>query len=146
MEILVARVRFYDNRTIGQVYIDGELFCFSLEDKVREVAGQPVEQWKIKGETAIPQGKYKVVLENSPKFGADTMTLLNVPGFKYIRIHAGNTEKDTEGCIILGYKLTETGTIVPGTTRTMVNELKGKVRKALDRKEDVWITISNVKT
>ncbi len=145
MELTLHRVKFYPNRTNGQMYVNGEFFCFTLEDTVREVEGKPVESWKIKDETAIPVGKYKVTLEVSGKFGPDTMTINRVPGFQYIRMHSGNTENDTEGCIILGYKLADNGIIQSGTTRPAVADLKQVIRKALDAGEDCWITITNIK-
>lgn len=125
------------------MYIDGEFFCFTLEDVVREQVGKPVEEWKVKGVTAIPRGTYKVTLEESPKFGPDTMTINDVPGFSNIRIHSGNTEKDTEGCLILGYRTSdqEDGTIKIqyGSTRPAVRDLKEKVKAAT---EEVIITIN----
>lgn len=144
MDLTLYRVRFLDNRTVGQLYVDGEFQCFTLEDVVREVPGQPVEKWKVWGETAIPQGYYKVVLQNSPKFGIDTMTLLNVPGFSHIRIHGGNTEKDTEGCILVGYKIHEKGVIIPGTSKPALLDLKGIVKQAILGGEEVYVTITNV--
>lgn len=130
MNLELKRMRFKDKYTTGQLYIDGTFFCFTLEDKVREELGVPVEKWKIHGETAIPMGLYRVTLENSPKFGPDTMTIHDVPGFSKIRIHAGNTHVDTEGCVIVGYKIREDGVIVPGTTRTCVLDLKTRIKDA----------------
>ncbi len=134
MELVLKRTRLRDTITTGQLYVDGEYFCFTLEDKVREVQGEPVEKWKVKHETAIPYGSYKVTLENSPKFGPETLTLLNVPGFTGIRMHAGNTQFDTDGCIVLGYKVRADGIIIPNTTRPAVNDLKALVRKSLETK------------
>lgn len=130
MELTLKRVRFGDYITTGQLYVNGVYFCFTLEDKVREPAKgyKSVDEWKVKGETAIPYGLYKVVLEDSPKFGSETMTLVDVPGFNKIRIHSGNTQNDTEGCIIVGYKITDTGVIIPGTTRPAVADLKRLVK------------------
>lgn len=128
MNLLVARNRFYDTHTTGQLYINGEFFCFTLEDKVREEEGIAVEKWKIQDQTAIPRGIYKVTLENSPKFGLETPTLSNVPGFTSIRMHSGNTPDDTDGCIICGFRLADNGFIVPGTTRPAIAELKAKLR------------------
>lgn len=130
MELILKRTRFRDTITTGQLYIDGNFFCFTLEDKVREPkeGHQPVSEWKIKGETAIPSGLYDVVLEDSPKFGPDTPTLVNVPGFEKIRIHSGNTQYDTEGCIIVGYRVRDDGVILPGTTRQCVTDLKQRLR------------------
>lgn len=124
MELILQRTRLREGWTNGQLYIDSQFFCFTLEDKVREQQGVPIEKWKVKGETAIPQGVYDLALEDSPKFGPQTITLLRVPGFSYIRIHTGNTAKDTEGCIIVGYKVTNEGIIVPGTTKPCLADLK----------------------
>ena len=132
MELILKRTRLKEEYTVGQLYVDGEFFCFTLEDKVREVPNVPVQTWKIKGETAIPYGKYKVILEHSPRFGPETLTILGVPGFVGIRMHSGNTHKDTEGCIILGYRVRDDGVIIPGTTRPAVNDLKKVVRSASD--------------
>ena len=145
MYIQVFRVRFHETRTVGQLYIDGELFCFTLEDKMREVEGQPVQKWKVQDETAIPTGTYELTLEDSPRFGTDTPTLQRVPGFDYIRIHSGNTEEHTEGCLILGYKLNDNGTIKFGTTRPAVVELKKRIKKALQEGQKCYIEIKNVR-
>jgi hypothetical protein len=135
MKLKLLRTKLRDNLTNGQLYINDEFFCFTLEDKVREPLqngaggdGVPVEKWKIKGETAIPRGIYEVVLEDSPRFGPDTITLRNVPGFTKIRVHSGNSPDDTEGCIIVGFRLNDNGIIVPGTTRPAVRELKARIR------------------
>lgn len=128
MKLKLLRSRFGETLTNGQLYIEGDFFAFTLEDKVREQDGVAVEQWKVKGETAIPRGIYEVVLQTSPRFGPDTPTLLRVPGFENIRIHAGNRPEDTEGCIIVGFKLDPaSGIIVPGTSRPAVAELKRRL-------------------
>lgn len=145
MEIRVDRNRFYPNRTVGQLYIDDNFFCFTLEDTMREVEGQPVAKWKVYGETAIPQGRYKITLADTLHFGPDTMFVNNVPGFTGILIHSGVTEKDTLGCILVGYKLTDEGLIVPSSTRPAKNDLRVKIRDAVDNGEQVWITIQNIK-
>jgi hypothetical protein len=145
MDLLLLRNRFYPTHTIGQLYINGDYFCFVLEDVVREVPNQPVEKWKVQNETAIPQGRYDIALDYSPHFGANTLTLRNVAGFTYIHMHAGNTDKDTDGCLILGYKLAPNNAIAFGTTRPAVADLKGKVQQALDSGEKVSITIKTVR-
>jgi len=129
MKLRLLRNRFHDNYTTGQLYIDEEFFCFTLEDCVREVEGIPVKDWKVWGETAIPRGIYNVEFQSSRKFGPHTLTLLDVPGFTHIRIHAGNTAEDTEGCIIVGSRLNG-GLIVPGTTRNTLAHLKGRLSDA----------------
>lgn len=145
MYIQVFRVRFKETRTVGQLYIDGDLFCFTLEDKMRQVTNQPIEKWKVHGETAIPTGVYKIVLQYSPHFGPDTISLLGVPGFTGVRVHSGNNETNTEGCLIVGYRLTDDGTIKYGTTKPALLDLKGKIRQAIDSAEEVYMEISNVK-
>lgn len=82
--------------TIGELFIDGMFFCDTLEDTVRE------DGIKIYGETAIPAGTYKGIINHSNRFKKDMPLLLNVPNFEGIRIHAGNTSEDTHGCILVG--------------------------------------------
>ena len=81
--------------TIGKLYIDGAYFCDTLEDTVR--TGE-----KIAGKTAIPAGTYKVKMTWSPRFKRYLPEILNVPNFSGVRIHAGNSALDTEGCVLLG--------------------------------------------
>ena len=90
--------KFLGNKyTIGKLFINDEYICDTLEDVVRS------ENVKVYGETAIPYGIYKIVLTMSPRFKKILPLLLNVPHFEGVRIHTGNTEKDTEGCILVGY-------------------------------------------
>ena len=81
--------------TIGKLYIDGHYLCDTLEDTVRNGV-------KIAGKTAIPAGTYKVKKTMSPRFKKVLPEILNVPGFTGVRIHAGNTAIDTDGCLLLG--------------------------------------------
>ena len=92
--------------TLSKLFLGLDFVCDVLEDEVREVPGAPVSDWKIKGHTAIPAGTYQVVAHQSARFGPDTLTLLDVPGYKYIRIHGGNTIGDTEGCLLPGVRNT----------------------------------------
>lgn len=89
-----------DRVTFGDLYVyDGETEgwqCFTLEDAVRAV--------KIKHQTAIPFGTYMLALYDSPKFGPETLHLLDVPNFDLVHIHNGNNENDTDGCILVGAK------------------------------------------
>ena len=87
--------------TFGKLYIDGHYFCDTLEDTVR-----PANK-KIAGKTAIPAGNYKVIKSYSPRFKKILPEILNVPNFTGVRIHAGNTAKDTDGCILLGLNKTK---------------------------------------
>lgn len=90
--------KFLGNKyTIGKLFINDEYICDTLEDVVRS------EGVKVYGETAIPYGIYEIVLTMSPRFKKVLPLLLDVPHFEGVRIHTGNTEKDTEGCILVGY-------------------------------------------
>lgn len=130
-------------RTFGRLLAeDGHRLCYTLEDEVREIDGIPVADWKVKGATAIPAGRYRVTLAYSPRFGPDTLTVHDVPGFSYIRMHAGNTEKDTDGCPLLGMEVYPHG-IVGGTSRPAVKLVQLLVRAAADRGGEVWLTVRN---
>lgn len=99
MKLLLQRTHANGHATFGKLFADGVFLCYTLEDVVREVAGTPVQDWKLFGKTAIPStayaGKpYVVTLENSGRFGPDTLTINAVPGFTSIRMHAGNTDAD----------------------------------------------------
>jgi hypothetical protein len=133
----------YKATTFGNLDIDGEWFCHTLEDQIREIPGQPVASWKIHGQTAIPAGRYRVVLEYSPKFGADTITLQGVPGYIGVRVHAGNDVDDTEGCPIVGSAIDrEAGRISGGKIGGILQALKARIRAALNRGE-VWMEVKN---
>jgi hypothetical protein len=130
-------------RTFGELRAeDGHRLCYTLEDEVREVAGQPVAAWKVHGATAIPQGRYRITMENSPHFGADTLTVLRVPGYSGVRMHAGNTEADTEGCVLLGMEVDPHG-IMGGTSRPAVTLIKHLVGTALAQGQEVFMDVVN---
>ena len=109
MELKLIRKYFKDTYTIGNLYIDEEFFCNTLEDPVRDLKDinhdndfdEPGEG-KIYGETAIPYGRYKIIVSYSPKLKRRLPLLQEVEGFTGIRMHSVATAKDTEGCIGLG--------------------------------------------
>ena len=110
MKIDIKRLHKCKYSTIGELTIDGLWECYTLEDLERDV--------KIKGETAIPKGTYKVIINQSNRFKRLLPLLLDVPGFEGVRIHSGNTNHDTEGCILVG--------------RTRSDDFIGQSRKAFD--------------
>lgn len=98
MELRVKRRFKGDTYTIGSLFIDGKYFCDTLEDKVRDLT----KESKVKHKTAIPEGKYKLIVNVSPRFKRKLPRLLNVPHFEGILIHAGNTAEHSSGCILVG--------------------------------------------
>lgn len=105
MKITLKRIALKDTYTIGKLYIDGEYFCDTLEDKVRDLNKNGVfdnGEKKIYGETAIPYGTYNVKWTYSNKFKKYMPLIENVPSFAGIRIHAGNSSADTQGCVLVG--------------------------------------------
>lgn len=106
MYLQLKRVEVNPQRTHGQLFIDGVYFCDVLEDTDRGLSSsdalQSILERKLYGRTAIPYGKYTIVTSYSPRFNKQLPLLLNVPGYAGIRIHPGNTEKDTLGCLLVG--------------------------------------------
>lgn len=137
MKVTVYRRWLDESSTISEVMIDGERICYGLEDPVREIEGQPAESWKVKGETAIPYGTYQLEITRSTRWKKDMLQVMDVPGFAGIRIHAGNTPHDTEGCLLVG---DTHGTDFIGNSRSALVKLFGTVQAALHRGEDVTIT------
>lgn len=87
-----------EERTLGKLYINKEFFCSTIEDKYRDLS----KEKKVYGETCIPFGTYKVIINMSPKYGRLMPRLLDVPHFDGILIHSGNTEQDSAGCLLVG--------------------------------------------
>lgn len=145
MKMLLERFRSFGPATFGKLYVDGVQVCYVLEDQIREQANTPVSDWKVHGKTAIPSTEfngapYRITLENSPRFGPDTMTVNNVVGFAGVRIHAGNSPEDTEGCPLLGMDLTPTGI---ANSRKAVDIVKRLIKDAIDRGDVVMMTVTN---
>lgn len=103
--LYLERTTFLPDRTLGLLATPRYVF-HTLEDTVREKPGVPVEVWKVQDETAIPQGTYPLILDMSARFKCILPHILSVPGFTGIRVHAGNTDEDTSGCILLGMSVT----------------------------------------
>lgn len=108
MHITQFRERSKGGATLSKAFCGEAFICDILEDEVREQLGVPVADWKIHGVTAIPSGTYEVTTQQSMRFGPATLTLLDVEGFEYIRIHGGNTVANTEGCLLPGIRNSET--------------------------------------
>ena len=159
MELILERIAKRKTYTIGRLYIAQEIndsdkeghpglrqplteglqICDTLEPTWRDYEHGA---YKVKGRSAIPEGRYAVVISYSPKFKQWLPILLGGPEFNKqwqgIRIHAGNTAKDTEGCILVG-KNKLVGQVVD--SRIWLHRLKQKIVEAKDRGEAVWLTI-----
>ena len=132
MKLLLKRIHKTDKSTIGELYIDGKQRWYVLED-VERSAGE-----KVYGKTAIPKGTYEVIMSMSKRFNKILPLLLNVPMFEGIRIHAGNTAEDSEGCLLVGKTR---GVDFVGESRKACAELFPLMQKAFDKKEKIIITI-----
>ena len=147
MELILERIAKRKTYTIGRLYIqrrvddeylagtENQYFCDTLEPTWRDYKNGA---YKVKGRSAIPEGRYPVVITWSPKMKQWLPILLGVPKFEGIRIHAGNTAEDTEGCILVG-KNREVGKVLD--SRIWVQRLKRKIVEAKDRGEAVWLTV-----
>lgn len=143
MKLLLKRKFKGDVYTIGDLYIDGEFFCNTIEDKVRNLSATcpNTPKWiackckeKVYAETAIPPGTYKVSLDESPKFKRVLPRLHNVPHFLGILIHSGNSENDSSGCIIVGRNIVKGKVLESKLTMNILMEI---LRKA----DNITITI-----
>ena len=119
MLLLILKRKWYTKEsTVGELFEKGKLLriCYILEDFERLATAsvspkggstRSKKRRKVHGETAIPKGRYEIRLTHSTKFKKTLPLLYNVPGFSGIRIHAGNTAKDTEGCLLPGIERSE---------------------------------------
>lgn len=132
MNLFLQRIAQTPEYTIGRLYLDGKVFCNTLEDPVRDT--------KIAGKTAIPEGTYTVIVNRSPRFKRDLPLLLDVPDFEGIRIHRGNTAKDTSGCILVGIN-SKKGMVLESTKYEI--ELTKILKKAQQNGDTITIEIKN---
>jgi hypothetical protein len=131
VELLLARKTFTNISTIGDLSIDGTFECYTLEDMVRPR--------KVAAITAIPRGRYKVVITYSPRFKVQMPLLENVPGYAGIRIHTGNKASHTEGCLLVGQ--TKAQDFI-GSSRAAYGKLFDKLNAAINGGQTVHITIT----
>jgi len=141
MELELTRSGKTSRSTIGELMINGVFECFILEDKDRGLRqGMTTSELialKVKNKTAIPTGRYEIVVSFSDRFKKLLPLLLEVPVFAGIRIHPGNTDADTEGCLLPGK--TKSADAV-GSSWIAFKALFDKIMAAL-RREKIFITI-----
>lgn len=142
MELTLKRTQKLEEKTIGELYIDGVKYCDTLEDKARFTwSGNSLIGTKIFGKTAIPTGRYRVVMAYSNRFKKSLPLLLAVPQYTGILIHGGNTEADTEGCILLGKLDPKKQVIYGAKTLGILSKFIEKIEPAC-KKGKVFITIT----
>jgi hypothetical protein len=134
MDWHLLRTELQPTCTIGVLSIDGAFECFTLEDRVREGP-------KIAGETAIPAGRYAVKMRWSNRFAMALPHLQDVPGFASILIHAGNTDKDTAGCVLVGQQHEGDHLL---RSRAALEALLQKID--VDAMQELWLTIREAET
>lgn len=137
MELTLNRIFLGSSATIGELLVNDKHLCDTLEDRVRP------EGEKVYGKTAIPEGTYEVKLTHSPRFKKTLPEILNVPNFSGIRIHTGNSSKDTEGCILVGTWDGEKEDWV-GNSRIAFDELMALLEETTNNKEKVTITVKSL--
>ena len=153
MKLLVERKWKKNTYTIGRLYIDGKLFCNTLEDKDRGLKQTDllsyIRKKKVYAETAIPTGIYKVRMDiKSPKYSTYTWyknlckgympRIMNVPGFDGILIHTGSTALDSAGCLLVG-KNTKVGMLTE--TKNTFADLYKQMKAAYDKGDEITIEI-----
>jgi hypothetical protein len=142
MKIIILRLNKLDNCTISEVYVNGSFFGYSLEDRDRglrqDMPLKEIMAIKVKGATAIPTGTYNVVFTWSKKFRKDLPLVENVPGYSGIRFHPGNSDKDTEGCIMYGQW--HSGQSITAS-KLYTYRLNGMIEAAIKRGETVTLEI-----
>lgn len=133
MKLLLKRL---NKLSEGLLFVDGLLFSGTLEDRWRDLSKEP----KVPGETCIPSGTYRVVIDYSNRFKRMMPHLLDVPYFSGIRIHSGNRREDTEGCILLG-RHEQAGLV--SQSRVTIKRFENVLKNAISKGEEIWITISD---
>ena len=128
MEIKLERKNFTDTYTEGNLYVDGKWFCHVVEDTVRAKPGQWSASKKVYGKTAIPYGRYPVLVTWSNRFKRQLTGIFNVPDFEGIRIHNGTSAASSAGCPIISYKNVGNGVLV--NEKAAMNDLCKMVQAA----------------
>jgi hypothetical protein len=144
MELTLLRTQKTELSTISHLLIDGTHECFMIEDTDRglkqTMSLEEIQKLKIHGKTAIPEGRYQVVIAFSPRFKRVLPRLLNVTGYDGVLMHIGNYPRDTEGCLLPGTIPTKDCVL---HSTAAFNNLYKKLLK-VPNSEEIWITIKSV--
>ena len=150
MKLDVIRTQFGEDATNGMLFINGVFECYTLEDEVREV--------KVYGETAIPEGTYPIEFRNEGGFHQrysaryknahyGMLEIKDIPNFKWVLFHSGNTDENSAGCILVGdtqqdLDVSKDGFI--GSSRNAYKKMYEKIAVPMVNGEKVTLTISSI--
>ena len=157
MELELKRTTFSKYSTIGELYVDGKFFCYTLEDEdlglYQQMGEEQIKKIKVAGRTCIPYGRYEVVMNiKSNRFSQIKQyafcngylpRLVDVPGWDGVLIHIGNWAKDTEGCILVGTWDGEKEDWV-SDSKIAFNKLMSLLEEATNNKEKITITVKSL--
>ena len=142
LKVLLDRRWAKPDYSIGRWYVNGELWCNTLEPTDRGLysymSTEEIKKIKVIGKTAIPKGKYQITMSYSPKFKRYLPLINDIKCFSRVLVHVGNYPKDTEACIILG-KNNKVGMVSNSTY--WVNKFVEKVNEAINHGEIVSLEI-----
>jgi hypothetical protein len=142
MELEVNIFKKADTYRAGKLSINGKFFCYTLEDKDRgllqSMSIEEIAKIKVPKQTGIPLGKYEVTITISNRFKKPMIQLMNVKGYEGVRIHAGNTSADVEGCLAVAYEDSSDG--FASNSKACADKLFKDIELAI-KKEKIWITI-----
>jgi hypothetical protein len=137
--LLLERVNLNLTSCEGNLYVNGKWFCHTIEDAVRAKPGKWTSKLKIYGKTAIPYGRYQVLVTWSGRFKRMLTGVFGVPDFEGIRIHNGTSELSSAGCVIVSYQADAAGRKLFNNVAAM-NDLCKLVEKA-QKVGKVYLTI-----
>lgn len=120
MNIPLIRSIYTPTTTIGDIIVDHRVFCHALEDVVRKPNAV-----KVPGKTAIPQGRYPLVVTFSNRFKKLLPEIMHVPGFTGVRMHGGNDAEDTEGCVIVAHRIVSDTEVCDSAEAAIIELLSG---------------------
>lgn len=142
LNLVLQRERSNKVCTPGEITIGGRHECWTLEDMIREVPGRPVKEWKIDKVTAIPAGRYRLSLYDSPKNKRTVALLHDVESYSYVEIHILNKASETDGCIGVGRSRPDDKTVI-WESALAFEALMNKIRAEISKGGQAWLTVLN---
>jgi hypothetical protein len=136
MKLTLERFEFSDKSTIGKLNVNGQFYAYTLEDADRHLEDGGIKEY---GKTCIPRGTYKVIIDYSNRFKRELPRLLEVPQFEGIRIHPGNTNENTDGCVLVGSSY---GKDYLYNSKATFNNLFSLMEKVYDNGQEITIEVT----